>query len=956
MVCALGIGSCLRKSLAEMRRSIEAGVVRRVMFKVLKWCVWLSCAWLCAGAASGQVASYTVNVGPGFNAIANHLDRGGNTLNEVLSDVPLGSRLYKYDVGTAGGGWTQPAIYTASAGWVSQGVYRLGPGEGAFLQVTGAWTLRFMGNLKEPELRRDVLPGLNLVSCQVPQPCSFGEVFGFGPVPGDVVYRYNQPIAALPENPEQGASSVHRYLGSGPAGPGGWDVAPVFERGRSALVFLAGAPRVLREPQDMTVREGTNVVFSVLAMGSPPLGYQWFFNGDLLPGQTGSTLTLQAAQFSEGGLYAVVVSNSFGMVTSRLARLVVLAPPRIIEPPQAQTRVLGETAMFSVTAEGTTPLFYQWLFNGNAIPPGTNRVLVISNVSPNHVGKYSVQVSNALGNVTSETAPLTVLIPPFIARQPVSRSVNIGESVTFAVEAGGTAPLRYQWTRNGVPIAGATNQSLTLLNVQPGDGGVYRVRVLNIAGAVESEPAFLRVNVPFHVLADDFAKAELFGDESGGFATSNRGATREPGEPRHAGKWGGKSIWFAWMAQTNGVVRFRTRGSFIDTLLAAYRGDKVDALTEVASDEDSGGYLSSEIVFNVEAGVKYFIAIDGYNGYEGEIFIDWIFEPGPERVPVILEHPVDQAVKLGGDAEFMVRVDAPNATFQWLFNGAPLQGQTEPVLTLRGVDESAAGFYLVRVSEGRRFVFSRPATLQFSLVGPDEEVAPIFARDKFGDVVARSSDGGAGAGGNWFGPHPESPRANATAAGGVVHGYNGTQLFSTLGAVKDEGEPDHCGIAGGASYWFSYVPPASGQMFINTHGSSYDTILAIYTATGPAYADLVSVACDNNSGTNGITSRLNFPAVAGVTYYVVLDGVGGASGTVRLNYKLLLPLVMSNASMTNSFRARITGSPGIPFSIQRSADLTGWFHVLTTNTVSGVYDFRDTNSAVRRYYRAWQAP
>jgi hypothetical protein len=152
------------------------------------------------------------------------------------------------------------------------------------------------------------------------------------------------------------------------------------------------------------------------------------------------------------------------------------------------------------------------------------------------------------------------------------------------------------------------------------------------------------------------------------------------------------------------------------------------------------------------------------------------------------------------------------------------------------------------------------------------------------------------------------------------------------------------------------VPPASGQLFLNTDGSSYDTVLAVYTATGTAYSNLVEQACDNNSGTNGLTSSLNFAAAGGVTYYMAVDGVGAATGLVQLNYKLLVPMTISDAALTNSFRFRVTATPFLPFTIQRSSNFSTWSTALSTNTATGIYDYLDTNSGLIRFYRVMQLP
>ncbi len=85
-------------------------------------------------------------------------------------------------------------------------------------------------------------------------------------------------------------------------------------------------------------------------------------------------------------------------------------------------------------------------------------------------------------------------IPPFIASQPLNQTVTSGGSATFTVLAGGTAPLSYQWTLNGTNVAGATNPSLILANVQMSQAGNYSAQVTNLYGSITSSNASLSVN------------------------------------------------------------------------------------------------------------------------------------------------------------------------------------------------------------------------------------------------------------------------------------------------------------------------------------------------------------------------------------------------------------------------------------------------------------------------------
>jgi hypothetical protein len=96
-------------------------------------------------------------------------------------------------------------------------------------------------------------------------------------------------------------------------------------------------------------------------------------------------------------------------------------------------------------------------------------------------------------------------------------------------------------------------------------------------------------------------------------------ATKEAGEPRHAGINGGKSVWWTWTAPASGTVTIDTAGSKFDTLLAVYTGASVSALAAVASNDDSGGTVASKVSFAATAGRQYQIAVDGYGGATGSI-------------------------------------------------------------------------------------------------------------------------------------------------------------------------------------------------------------------------------------------------------------------------------------------------------------------------------------------------
>jgi hypothetical protein len=150
--------------------------------------------------------------------------------------------------------------------------------------------------------------------------------------------------------------------------------------------------------------------------------------------------------------------------------------------------VVCPPAMLSVGAIGQVPLRFQWSMNGLEIPGATNATLLITNIAMANSGSaFSVTVSNAVGVVTSDQAMLTVspdLVSPWILLQPKGQTAYQGSRVAFEAAAtnycGGA--VFYQWQFNGMELAGATNATLILTDVQPSHAGAYAVVVADTAG------------------------------------------------------------------------------------------------------------------------------------------------------------------------------------------------------------------------------------------------------------------------------------------------------------------------------------------------------------------------------------------------------------------------------------------------------------------------------------------
>ena len=177
------------------------------------------------------------------------------------------------------------------------------------------------------------------------------------------------------------------------------------------LLFVPSgiAPTILTHPQGGGITSGATVMLTSRAYGSAPLSYQWFRGVTPIDGATAATYTIPSFTQALNGDYTVRVSNTTGNATSNIATLTALSvPPNITAEPQNATGGLGERVSFTVTAEGSAPLSYQWMLGATDIPNATNATLVVDPITAASAGNYSVRVTNPFGTDTSTPASLTI--------------------------------------------------------------------------------------------------------------------------------------------------------------------------------------------------------------------------------------------------------------------------------------------------------------------------------------------------------------------------------------------------------------------------------------------------------------------------------------------------------------------------------------------------------------------
>ncbi|HEX3718350.1 MAG TPA: immunoglobulin domain-containing protein [Verrucomicrobiae bacterium] len=259
----------------------------------------------------------------------------------------------------------------------------------------------------------------------------------------------------------------------------------VADSGNNTIRKLLPDLLIAVQPQSQSVHVNSNATFNVVAASTSNLTYQWLKNGNPITDQNDDSLTINGAETSDAASYSVIVSSDSGSVTSSVAKLTVQIPPTVVTNPVPEVVTNGAKVTLFVAVIGTGPLTYQWLLNGVPIPGQTKTNLVVSGVSADNLGNYSLLVNGPAGDIVSANALLSVKsvtnAPPQIGSAKRS-----GNSITFTFIS--TANQMYQiqakaaltqssWTDLGSEIT-ATSTNTAVSDALTNSERFYRVVLL----------------------------------------------------------------------------------------------------------------------------------------------------------------------------------------------------------------------------------------------------------------------------------------------------------------------------------------------------------------------------------------------------------------------------------------------------------------------------------------------
>jgi alpha-tubulin suppressor-like RCC1 family protein len=467
------------------------------------------------------------------------------------------------------------------------------------------------------------------------------------------------------------------------------------------------------QPVSQTNSSGSSVTLTVGASGTPPFGYQWYFDSTNVAGATNGSFTIPNFQATNVGIYDAVVTNGYGTATTSNAVLgLTPTAPIFAAQPVNTPALLATSATFTGSATGSSPIYYQWSFNGSPLPGATGTSISITNVQYANGGNYTLTASNFVGVTASSNAYLTAY--SFSDLGPALNNTNI------------------TWSTTNVPWFPETN--ITHDGVSAAQSGVISGSQSSTLQGVVNGPATVtywwQVNCDSFWMSLGFA---LDGSIQNGITgtTSWQQATNYIGPGSHTLQWNLYPVHGAFAGGTGWVGDVQvTPGGTAPIIVANPSNTSNSAGTTASLSVNAIGTvplayqwqfggtnipgatnptLTIANVQSTNAG-GYSVVVTNVYGSASSAIATLVVNPAG---PTMTSQPVSQAAAVNGGVTFTSSAygSAP-LNYLWQFDGAPIPGATTPSLTLNGLQTSDGGTYSVIITNSYGSVSSTNAVLE----------------------------------------------------------------------------------------------------------------------------------------------------------------------------------------------------------------------------------------------------
>ncbi len=543
----------------------------------------------------------------------------------------------------------------------------------------------------------------------------------------------------------------------------------------SARVNLSGSlnlntvpalPDFITPLRTQAASEGGSVIFHVEVSGDPPLTYSWSKDGQPIPGASQNFLLVEDIDISKEGVYKVKVSNDFGLNSSSASLFVATVRPELgaaLEAPDFNWRSVGFAlwfgqtdvtrdgvdaaasglisdgliSQFETTVQGPGSGSFRWqsssevLFDFLRFAIDGEQQISISGkndwsketfsipegehvVSWAYTKDESLSVGDDRGYVDNFIFSSENIITPQIVSETTNKVANPGANVEFVIIATGTDPLKYQWKKDGVVLAGETKPLLNLTAVKTDDNGTYRVEVSNSSGTAISNTFNLSVKGSNNALSLALDNNEWPWRHSNDTKWFNQDTIALDGfDALQSGSISNnESSSFETTVIGPGIISFYWKVSSED-------GHDVltFALNDQAQESISGEVEWQEGAFAVPAGENILRWVYSKNeSLSLRADSGWIdkftFKSLDADFPFIIRQPKNSLVFLGDSLSLNADVTGTQPlTYQWRKNETALNGEISNSLELTANSKSVGGNYSVEVTNSKGSVISDPASL-----------------------------------------------------------------------------------------------------------------------------------------------------------------------------------------------------------------------------------------------------
>src|SRR5579884_2240991 len=383
---------------------------------------------------------------------------------------------------------------------------------------------------------------------------------------------------------------------------------------------------------------------------------------------------------------------------------------------------------------------------------------------------------------------------------------------------------------------------------------------------------------------DSFSAATVVTALPTTFSASTAGATMESGEPSPACGSIGATLWYAYTPSATTRVTVDTSGSGFDTVVGVYTGNAVNALAPVACDDDVGGSLQASVTFTATAGTTYRVQVGGFAGNSGTLS---------------LRFAVAAALSNDAFASATSLTAVPSTMTAVTTTATTEAGEPSPPCAPIG----ATVWYQAKPPSNARLTVSTAGSNFDTVVGiytgtTLTTLTPVACGDDYGSTLQSQATaslkkgvtywiqvgGFGGASGNLtvaFTLAGTAPTNDNFSTGTTVRTLPASYTLSTSAATTESGEPSPTCGAIGATVWYIYSPTSTTQLTVDTAGSSYDTLVGVYTGT--ALTSLAPITCNDDSGGTA-QAKVSFVASAGTTYRIQVGGFDGNSGSLKVSF------------------------------------------------------------------------